>query len=211
MNIKITTKLMVFNFLLCLIFSTQAQAYLSIAESGELIAPGKYQVGVEPQFLTNRNGGANFDLFLDTLINDSTSARITMGAGAIDFNAFASVKWIPFPDVDNQPSMGLRGGVGIARDEAQNILQAQIAPLFSKKFDTEYGLTVPYLAVPFTFLNTKEENTVATNLTIGSEFHSVEWKDVTLGAELGIELNKSYSYISFFATFPFESQKGFGK
>lgn len=194
-----------------LFLSTTAHAYLNINESGEVLTPGKYQVGLAPQFLLNKGGGANFDIFLDTSIDESTSARITMGAGAIDFNAFASVKWIPFPDVDNQPSMGLRAGAGIARDEEENILQIQFAPLVSKKFETEYGLTVPYLAVPFTYLNTKSENIVATNLAIGSEFHSVEWKEVTLGGELGIDLNKSYSYISIFATFPFESQKGFGK
>lgn len=194
-----------------LFLSTTTHAYLNINESGEVLTPGKYQVGLAPQFLLNKGGGANFDIFLDTSIDESTSARITMGAGAIDFNAFASVKWIPFPDVDNQPSMGLRAGAGIARDEEENILQLQFAPLVSKKFDTEYGLTVPYFAVPFTVLNTKSENLVATNLAIGSEFHTVEWKEVTLGGEIGIDLNKSYSYISIFATFPFESQKGFGK
>ncbi|MGZ3775037.1 MAG: hypothetical protein ACXVCY_14200 [Pseudobdellovibrionaceae bacterium] len=198
-------------FILGFFLSTTAQAYLSIAESGEMVPPGKYQVGVEPQLLLNKGGGANFDVFFDSSINESTSARVQMGAGAIDFNAFASVKWIPFPDVNNQPAMGLRVGAGLARDEQQNILQLQVAPLLSKKYDTEYGLTVPYLAVPFNFLNSKTENVVATNLVVGSEFHYVDWKEVTLGGELGIDLNKSYSYISIFATFPFESQKGFGK
>ncbi|WP_374080041.1 hypothetical protein [Bdellovibrio bacteriovorus] len=168
-------------------------------------------MGVEPQLLTNKGGGANFNVFFDTNINEATSARITMGAGAVDFNAFVSAKWMPFPDVDNQPAMGLRAGAGLARDEEENLLQLQLAPLLSKKFDTEYGLAVPYLAVPFTFLNTKEENLVASNLTVGSEFHYADWNQVTLGGEVGFDLNKSYSYISIFATFPFESQKGFGK
>jgi len=198
-------------FVLGLFLSSTAHAYLSIAESGEVLAPGKYQVGVEPQLLTNKGGGANFDVFFDTSINDSTSARILMGAGAVDFNAFASVKWMPFPDVENQPAMGLRVGAGLARDEEENLLQLQVAPLVSKKFDTEYGLSVPYFAIPFTYLNTKEENVVATNLAVGTEFHYVDWTGVTLGAELGVDLNKSYSYVSIFATFPFESQKGFGK
>lgn len=198
-------------FVLGLFFSSTSHAYLTIAESGELLAPGKYQVGAEPQFLLNRGGGTNLNVFLDTSLNDSTSARITMGGGAVDFNAFASAKWIPIPDVDNQPAMGLRIGGGIARDAGQNLLQLQFAPLVSKKFDTEYGLTVPYLAAPLTFLNTKEENVIASNLTVGTEFHYAEWNQVTLGAEMGIELNKSYSYISVFATFPFESHKGFGK
>ncbi|UOF02206.1 hypothetical protein [Bdellovibrio reynosensis] len=197
-------------FVLGLFLTSNAHAYLSIAESGELDPQGKYQVGVEPQLLTNKGGGANVNVFIDTAISESSSARVSMGAGAVDFNAFASFKFIPFPDVDNQPSMGFRAGAGIARDEEQNLLQLQFSPLVSKKFDTEYGLAVPYLAVPFTFLNTKEENLVATNLSIGSEFHYVDWDQVTLGAEAGVDLNKSYSYISIFATFPFESQKGFG-
>lgn len=194
-----------------LFLSSTSHAYLSIAESGEILTPGKYQVGVEPQFLTNKGGGTNFDVMLDSSLNDSTSMRLTMGAGAVDFNAFASVKWIPFPDVDNQPAMGLRVGGGIARDEGVNLLQLQAAPLVSKKFDTEYGLAVPYLAVPLTFLYTKEENYTAVNFTVGSEFHYVDWTQVTLGGEVGVDLSKSFSYISLYATFPFESQKGFGK
>ena len=134
-----------------------------------------------------------------------------MGGGSVDFNAFASVKWMPFPDVDKQPAMGLRVGAGVARDEDQNILQLQVAPMVSKKFDTDYGMSVPYLAVPFTFVNTKDDNFVATNLTVGSEFHYHEWKDVTLGGEVGLDLNKSWTYLSVFATFPFDSAKGFGK
>ncbi|XGC82295.1 hypothetical protein ACES2L_07335 [Bdellovibrio bacteriovorus] len=197
-------------FVLGLFLTSNAHAYLSIAESGELVPQGKYQVGVEPQLLTNKGGGANVNVFIDTALSESSSARISMGAGAVDFNAFGSFKYIPFPDVENQPAMGFRAGAGIARDEETNLLQLQFAPLVSKKFDTEYGLAVPYLAVPFTFLNTKEENLVATNLSIGSEFHYVDWDQVTLGAEAGVDLNKSYSYISIFATFPFESQKGFG-
>nr|BFD66531.1 hypothetical protein HAGR004_15530 [Bdellovibrio sp. HAGR004] len=198
-------------FVFALFLSSQAQAYLSIAESAEVLAPGKYQLGAEPQILTNKGGGANFNVFLDTSINESTSARISMGAGAVDFNAFASLKWIPIPDVDNQPAMGFRVGAGLARDEDENLLQLQVAPLVSKRVDTDYGLTVPYVSVPFTFLNTKEENIVASNIAIGTEFHYVDWNEVNLGAELGVDLNKSYSYISVFVTFPFESHKGFGK
>jgi hypothetical protein len=194
-----------------LFLAPSAHAYLSIAESGEVLPAGKYQVGIEPQLFTNRDNGANVNVFFDTNLNDATSARVSMGAGAIDFNAFASVKWMPFPDVDNQPAMGLRGGLGMARNEDENFLEAQFAPLVSKKFDTIYGLTVPYLAVPFTYLNTKDDDYVASNLAIGTEFHSNEWNEVTFGAELGLELNKSYSYISIFAAFPFDSAKGFGK
>ncbi|HEX7673796.1 MAG TPA: hypothetical protein VF412_06480 [Bdellovibrio sp.] len=194
-----------------LLVGSNAHAFMSIAESGEILPANTYQVGVEPQLLTDKNPGGNLDLFFDAPLNDSTSARLLLGGGSVDFNAFASVKWMPFPDVDKQPAMGLRVGAGVARDEDQNILQLQVAPMVSKKFDTDYGMSVPYLAVPFTFVNTKDDNFVATNLTVGSEFHYHEWKDVTLGGEVGLDLNKSWTYLSVFATFPFDSAKGFGK
>ncbi|QDK37540.1 hypothetical protein [Bdellovibrio sp. NC01] len=198
-------------FVLGLFLSSQAHAFMSMAESGELVPMGSYQVGFEPQLLTDKDSGGNFNLLLDAPLNDSTSARVVLGGGTIDFNAFASVKFVPFPDVDKQPAMGIRLGAGIARNEDDNILQLQAAPLLSKKYDTDYGLAVPYFAIPFTFLNTKDENFVATNLAIGSEFHYHEWNNVTLGGEIGLDLNKSWSYISIFASFPFESSKGFGK
>lgn len=199
------------SFVFGLFLSSTAHAYLSLAESGELLPQGSYQVGIEPQLLTSKDSGGNINVFFDTPVNDSTSARILLGGGSIDFNAFASVKWVPFPDVDKQPAMGLRLGAGVARNESENIIQLQAAPMVSKKYETEYGLAVPYFAVPLTFLNTKNENFVATNLTVGSEFHYHEWNNMTLGGEIGLDLNKSWSYLSIFATFPFESRKGFGK
>jgi len=199
------------SLLLLLIHSSSAWAYLSFAESAEIMPAGRYQVGFEPQLLTNRGNGANFNLFFDANVNDDTSARVTMGAGAIDFNAFASVKYIPFPDVGNQPAMGLRAGAGVSRDEGENLLTAQLAPMLSKKFNTEYGMSVPYLAIPFNFVNSKEENYVGSNVVFGTEFHSKDAQNFIFGAEIGAELSKSYSYISAFITIPFDSSKGFGK
>lgn len=204
-------KLSVSHLIFAVLLSSTAHAYISIAESGEMLPANTYQVGLEPQLLTNKNSGGNLNIFIDGPVNDSTSARLLLGGGSVDFNAFASVKWVPFPDVDRQPALGLRLGAGLSRINSDNIVQLQAAPLLSKKYNTDYGLAVPYFALPFTFNNTKSENFVATNLSVGSEFHYHEWKAVTIGGEIGLDLNKSWSYISIFATFPFESSKGFGK
>jgi hypothetical protein len=197
--------------LLSLLLTPSAHAYLSLAESGELVPVGKYQVGVAPQFLTSRGGGTNVDVFLDAALNDSMSGRISLGAGAIDFNTFASVKWVPFPDVDNQPAIGIRGGLGIFRDEGNNGFLGQIAPLVSKKFQSEYGLFVPYFAVGINFVNTDGDNYNSSNAIFGTEFHSEEAPMMSFGAELGADMNKSYSYITLFVSFPFDRSKGFGK
>lgn len=194
-----------------LICTSTANAYLSIAESGELIAPGKYQVGMQGQGFLNHGGGGNLNVFLDAGLNDELSGRVSLGGGTIDFNSFASIKYVPFPDFQNQPAIGVRAGIGLARHEQENLLQFQFAPLMSKKVNTEFGLTVPYIAVPFTYINTDHDNFFATNIVLGSEFNYFEIPGVSFGGEFGLELNRSYTYFSVYATFPFDSKTGFGR
>lgn len=194
-----------------LLLSSTAHAYLSMGESGELVPMGKYQIGVEPQLMLNNGDGANFDAFFDAPINESTSARILIGAGTVDFNGFASVKYVPFPDVDNQPAIGIRGGIGVNRINGNNGIDLQVAPLVSKKTDTDIGLMVPYFALPLTYTSNSNDSFTRANVAIGSEWHSPQVPEVTFGAELGLDLNRSYSYISAFVTMPFDSAKGFGR
>lgn len=188
--------------------SLSANAYLSIAESGEILQSNEYQFGVEPQLLLNHGGGINANIFFDAPVNESTSARVSLGGGSVDFSSFASVKYVPFPDVDNQPAIGVRIGAGLARDDSKNILLAQFAPIVSKKFSSEYGPFVPYLAIPFELINTKEENFASSQVVFGTEYSHPEVDGARFGAEIGFETRRSYSYISAFVTIPFDSSKG---
>lgn len=206
---KIST-LQLFALALSLLFTTSAHAYLSMAESGEILPMNLYQVGLEPQFLLNNGSGANLNAFFDAPLNDSTSGRISMGAGKIDFSTMASIKYIPFPDVDNQPAMGLRVGLGYTRVSNENWMLGQIAPLMSKKVGTDMGTFVPYAAIPFEFVNKKDENITGSQFVVGSELLHPETPDLRYGAEVGFELNKSYTYLSVYVSLPFDSAKGIG-
>lgn len=188
-----------------------AQAYLSIAESAEILPINEYQFGLEPQFLLNKGGGLNVNAFFDAPFDASTSGRISIGAGAVDFNAFASFKWIPFPDVDNQPAMGLRAGVGVARDDSENLLLGQIAPIASKKAQTDIGLFTPYISIPFQFVNNKHETISSSQFVVGSEYSHADLPDARFGGEVGFELSKSYSYMSVYVTIPFDGSKGLNR
>lgn len=178
-----------------------------MAESGELVEEGLYQVGIEPQIFTNNGGGTNLNLLFDAGINESTSARLSLGVGAIDFNAFGSVKYVPFPDVDNQPAIGIRLGAGFTKEGSENMLNTQIAPLLSKKIEADmFGVFTPYLAIPITYVIAKHENYTASNFVIGSEVNASEIPELKFGGELGFDMNRSYSYISLFLTYPFEAK-----
>jgi hypothetical protein len=190
------------------LLSSSAFAYLTISESTEIPLAANYQIGFEPQFLTNHGGGVNASGFFDAPFNDSTVGRLWLGAGAIDFNMGASVKYVPFPDVENQPGIGFRAGGFFARKGDSNLMTLQLAPIFSKKVQTENGLFIPYAAIALDITSTKERNFTGSQMVLGTEYKTPDIPTMYFGAEVGLDLNESYSYISGTVTFPFDSSKG---
>ncbi len=192
-----------FIFIVNITFSTFA--FQDINESAELITGDQYQFGITPQLAS----GGNIGFFLDAPINESTSSRFLLSTGDIDFNFFASAKYVPYPDVDRQPAMGIRGGIGFARENRSNIPYFEITPIISKKTSTQWGPMTPYIAVPFHYNITKDNNYFSSSMAFGVELNSEKYPGVHFGGELGLSLSKTESYLSAFATFPFDAKKGF--
>jgi hypothetical protein len=157
----------------------------------------------------NQGSGANVDAFIDMPYNEDTSFRVTAGAGKIDFHVGGSMKWVPFPDIDNQPAIGGRAAAWYARDNNENMLTMQLAPLVSRRLDTEHGRFVPYIAIPINITNTKERNFTGTQFVIGSEWKNPGWENMLMTSELAFDLNDSYSALTFSIAFPFDGNMGF--
>lgn len=193
--------------LVLLIASSSQAGYLSVAESGEVIN-NDYAFSLIPQLITSEGGGFNIDAAVDMPWDDSTSFRGQAGGGKTDFHLGASVKFIPFPDIGNQPAIGVKSAVWYAHDENENFLSLMVAPLFSRRIGSDYGLLVPYLAVPITFTSLKNKNTTGLQLTVGSELRNTEWKNVVLVSELAFNLQDSFSALTLGISFPFDPEKG---
>ncbi len=191
-------------------FLNLAQAsYLSLGESGELIPEGTYQVGAAPQLQTNHNGGFNIGAFLDAAWTDSLSSRFMVGAGDVDFYVSGSAKFVPFPDVARQPAIGVKLSLWYARNNASNINTLQLAPLVSKRFQTDNGLLVPYAAYGISNYSTDSKSKTGEQFFIGSDWKNPDFENVTLTGEVAFSLKDSTSSVSVFASLPFDSQKGF--
>jgi hypothetical protein len=186
-----------------------SNAYLTINETAEILPDNFYKIGIAPQLIISDGGGFNVGVFADMHLFDDVDGRITFGSGKTDFWTQASMKWVPFPDVDRQPAMGLRGGLGYARDEDLNFVNFQITPLISKKADTRYGNMIPYVGLPVTYISTKDTSFTATQFTLGAEWFPTS--DRHIGAELNLNLNKSFSSVSVYFSFPFEGSTGYIK
>lgn len=192
-----------------LYFSPQISfAYLGILESGELIGAGHNRVGVAPQVVSSEGGGFNLDLFVDRGISESTSGRLTIGFGKIDVFLGAAVKWIPFPDVDKQPAMGIKTSAWYGRVDSSNALTVQIAPLVSKKIPFEHGELIGYSAIPFNITSIKDRSYTGTQFAIGAEFKSPQIDHVLWTGEIDFNLKDSQTAFNISASFPFDGSKG---
>lgn len=198
-------------FALILLAAPAASAsYLAIGESGEIAPVGDYKLGLAPQLLLNDGGGANVGVFMDAPLTESTSLRGMAGAGEVDFHVGASAKYIPFPDVDNQPAIGGRVALWYAREGEINLTTIQLAPLISRKMNYEGVDFTPYVAIPVNITSasgTGGRNVTGTQFVVGSEWAPPE-STLMFTGELAINLNDSYSALTFSLALPIDESRG---
>lgn len=193
------------------VFQPAFASYLSIGESGEILpANTKYQVGFAPQMVTNNDTGGNLSTFLDAAWSESLSSRFTLGLGVIDFFTGASLKYIPFPDVDKQPAIGVKASFWYAREETDNISTLQIAPMMSKKFQSkDYGLFTPYTALGISSYEDSGKGKTGLQFFVGSDWKPVDLPEYNFTAEVAMDLEDSISSITLFVGLPFNEKSGF--
>ncbi len=198
-------------FLSWTFFSFSSWAYLGIHGSAEIPKLGSYVMGGYGQLMLNEGGGAQFGANLEMPFTEDLSTQFSLGIGKIDFNLGAGFKWVPIPDFNNQPAMGFKVSTWYARTEETNVWTIQIAPMFSKKINTEAGLLIPYAAIPINVVMQKDNNHTGTQFTIGSELHTKKVEGMYFSAEATVNLKDSASYVSGSVSFPFDSEKGFSR
>lgn len=202
---KISILILLFFFV-----STTQAAYLTLGESAEVISPQTYRIGADVQALTTSGGGFNVGAFMDAGWADGMSSRFNFGVGKIDFHLGASFKWVPIPDVDRQPAMGLKTSFFTSRYDSQNFNVLQIAPLVSKKMDSNSGLWTPYAAISVN-VGLNSGSRTGTSFIAGSELLLKEYEHIHLAGEMSLDLKDSIGHFAFFASMPFDSKSGFKK
>lgn len=204
---KITQPLHI--FLVSILLTIPSYAYLSLNETAEILPANYFNLGFAPQAYLSDGGGFDISVFADAHLWDDVDGRITIGGGEIDFWTQGSLKWVPFPDVGNQPAMGLRGALGYVRDQSENFVHIQVAPIISKKSNSLKLDMISYAGLPITFISEKGSNFVASQIALGALFFP--WQNGQIGAEFNLDLKDSVSSASVFFMFPFESGTGYKK
>ncbi len=184
-----------------------ASAYYSTLDNGEVLGDGQFQAMFNPQLIFNNYDGGNFTGRLDMGLADGLSARGILGFGKVDFQIGGLVKWIPFPDTDSQPAIGGEAGMIVSRIGSLTQYSIRFHPLISKKIETEIGDVIPYTSLPLGITVQSggvDETFVPVQLVLGSELRPLEMKNWSFFGEVGVNLTKSFGYITAAVAYRFE-------
>lgn len=207
--LNFTTASFIASLVISVLLSSKSLAYLSLNESAEILPENYFNIGIAPQTYLSNGGGFDLSVFADAHLFENTDGRLTIGSGDTDFWAQGSLKWAPYPDVDDQPAMGFRGALGYSRKANENSVQLQISPIISKKSTTATYNMLPYIGFPITLVSEKNNSYVASQLSLGALWFP--WDTAHIGAEFNLNLKNSISSASVYLMFPFEGATGYKK
>lgn len=186
----------------------QSWAFYSTMDTGEVLEQGKYQIGAETQFITNNDSGANLIGRFDGGISEEAGFRGEVGFGTTDLHLGGFFKWVPIPDYQDQPAIGITSGLVFAEYSGHSELSVRFHPIVSKGFTTEFGKITPYGSIPFGLRSYDNDTDVPVQLTGGSELHFNEIPLWRFKAEVGFDLNDAFTYISLGASLDFDAENG---
>ncbi|MCC6137543.1 MAG: hypothetical protein IT287_02845, partial [Bdellovibrionaceae bacterium] len=90
-----------------LFLSQQSQAYMSLMTTGDILQKNQIQGLGYLEFWKGTNVHARASMG----ISEDLQGDLEISSGDIDFMTSAMLKWVPIPDYEKQPALGIRGGI----------------------------------------------------------------------------------------------------
>jgi hypothetical protein len=183
-------------FLILFAFSGSSHAYLSLLSTGEMLKPEQFQVMTYVESVFNKYKGTNVNARGSLGFTDELQGDFEIGLGEFDVTLGAYVKWVPIPDVDDQPAIGVRAGLSYLNwdDFSQTSIVAM--PFLSKGFVTDHGKFTPYTGIPLGINSNDDDTYFFARIAFGSEWTHPDQPHLHAIAEVAFDLSKSFSSIN---------------
>lgn len=177
--------------------SPAALAFYTVQDTGDLLDEKEYKFSAELQFITSGDDGVNVIGRFDTGFDEDSNFRFLAGVGTTDYVFGAFYKWVPYPDFEKQPAIGLTSGVQLAKYEDETEMALRFIPFISKQFETDIGTLTPYTSLPVNIRHYDGETDMPVQLILGTRYRHPEYDEVEYTAELGFEIQDAVTFISF--------------
>lgn len=195
-------------FATLLFAAANSHAYYSTIDTGQILPKKSYRVSAEPQVMLGDSGGFNLAGRFDAGMTESSNVRLLLGTGKVSFQTGVFYKWVPIPDYENQPALGIMGGFLYGRKEDINTLSLRLHPIVSKTFTFDYGSMTPYASLPVGASFRKDETVYPVQLALGTEWKTNDWDKLTFIGEVGLNIASAFSYVSVAAVLYFDDEQG---
>jgi len=191
-----------------ILYSTSCLAFFSLMDTTQLKKQGEYKILGEGQILFDDPKGFNLNSRFSTGLSEESEIQFEAGLGSIDYYMGAFWKWIPFPDTNEQPGLGLRTGATFANINNYSTYGFNVTPMISKMIDSDFGRFTPYGGIQMGLQKNTNDTFFSMQATIGLEWTPSAWdhpqiKDFNFMLEYGVEVDDSFDYLSFGASYNF--------
>lgn len=192
--------LLTFSLGLALVLTLGAfEAKAGLFNLPRFVEPGKNAVGVEPEVTLTSGGGFAGNLHYTQGLTDLNNLHLLlgMGTGVRRFRIGASFTFDFFPDVGDQPGMGIATqGVYYRYKGGFGQLETALIPYLHKSFHRGSGDQIePYFAIPIGPAFRSGEYTWTTQVVMGAIYRRTD-TDIQFVGEVGVNVNKTESYVS---------------
>ncbi len=185
--------------LACLLSAVVAHPHTSFAGVFNIpkFTPAKeYAVGVEPEFNFGATSGLGINLRGTLGLSDMNNLHIVLGVGngPRQFRVGGAFTFDFFPDVDNQPGIGLAIQGMFIQLPTTGSFEITGIPYIHKAFKTDAGIFDPYIALPAGISLYAGQYQPAVTLSFGSMYQVNS--HISTVIELGIGLSTVPTYLS---------------
>ena len=187
------------------LFLTSSLLPASSARAGtfnlpNFIAPGTNAFGLEPEVTFTHESGFATNLRLQTGVDALSNAHFVVGTGGgqRNFRAGGAYTFDFFPDLNQQPGIGIAVQAMYYRYSGNfGQLEPQAIPYIHKAFDDGHGTIVePFLSVPVGFEFRSDTYSFISTLAFGARIYPDKKGPLSFIAELGLSLDNTESYLS---------------
>jgi len=189
-------------FTIAIVISSPSWAYYTLQDTGDMLKPNQMRLGAEAEFVTHGDDGLDVTGKFDYGVRDDLGLRVEAGTGATDILVGGYVKWVPIPDYQNQPAIGVVVGGHYAHYHAESETALRITPFASKNFATDIGPLTPYAGLAIAMAEYNGDSFTPIQLVLGCKAHFEEVKGVDFTAELDFDVNQAPNAITVGALFP---------
>jgi hypothetical protein len=178
------------------VVTLEGVSHAGVFGMSHFVVPGNFAVGIEPELTLATQAGLAANVKWTQGISDLNNVTAIIGTGAEPrkFRVGGNMTFDFFPDIENQPGIGIGTQAIYYRIGENGRLEVHAVPYVHKAFQSSGGEFEPYVAIPFGVGFSDGQYKAISNVAVGSMFKNSEKFRYVL--ELGVAINNSDSYVS---------------